>query len=567
MTFQLENYLQNSGLLAKEQLEQALMERARTRVPLLETIEFLKLGDKKAIIADLEKHFHTDYIDLPNYELIPDVVKMIPENIMKRYMVVALRFDKKKNQLAVAMVDPYDVVAIDAIHEATGNDILPLLTTEDHFRTAFEKFYLEVFAEKVVGEVKVEAPEEILKDDLFKKVSKDDKESLITQLFNAVVAQAVRSRATDIHIEPQDKDLLIRFRIDGVLHTAQVLPRAVAPLLSSRIKVLADLDIAESRLPQDGQIRLRYSSAEIDLRVSTITGLYGEKIAIRVLQKTSFAFGLSQLGMTPEMQSRYEDLIFKPSGIILVTGPVGSGKTTTLYSTLSRIRSPEKNILTLEDPIEYELLAGSLREGGVTQVQVKPKITLTFAAGLRAFLRQDPDIIMVGEIRDKETAEIAITASMVGRLVLSSLHTTDTISSISRLLNMGIEPYMVAHSILGVVSQRLVRSLCPHCKQPYTISKALLQKLGIKEKNTTLYRQVGCNKCGHTGYIGRIGVFELLQFNELIRDIILKRGSENEVETAARKEGFTSLSENAVALVANGTTTVAEIMRVLPTKS
>ncbi|MFH1347091.1 MAG: GspE/PulE family protein [Candidatus Margulisiibacteriota bacterium] len=448
MTFQLENYLLNNNIIAKEQLEKAQVEKMRTRAPLLETLEFLNFVEKKSVIADLEKHFRCEYIDLPNYELIPDVVKMIPENIMKRYMVVALRFDKKKNQLSVAMADPYDVMAIDSIRDATGHDIKPFLTTEDHFRNAFEKFYLEVFAEKVIGEVKVEAPEEVLKEDLFKKVSKDNKEALVSQLFNTIVSQAVRTRATDIHIEPQDKHLLVRLRIDGLLQTVQVLPRAVASPLNTRIKVLSELDIAESRLPQDGQVRMRYGNYDIDLRVSTVSGMYGEKIAIRVLQKTSFAFGLSQLGMPPEMQSLYEDFIFKPSGIILVTGPVGSGKTTTLYSTISRIRSPEKNILTLEDPIEYELLAGSTREGGVTQVQVKPKIGMTFANGLRTFLRQDPDIIMVGEIRDKETAEIAITASMVGRLVLSTLHTNDTISSINRLLNMGLEPYMVAHPLL-----------------------------------------------------------------------------------------------------------------------
>ncbi|MBN2058390.1 MAG: type II/IV secretion system protein [Candidatus Saganbacteria bacterium] len=566
MSFSLENYLVAQGFVTKEQLEKALAEKMRTRVPLIESLEFLKLIDRQSVIESLEKHFHCKYIDLPNFKLNPDVIRMIPENVMKRYMVVGLEFNKKNNLLSVALPNPFDVMALDAVRDATGNDIKPLLTTEDHFRATFEKFYLEVFAEKVVGKVKVEAPEEVLKEELFKKASKDDKEALIAQLFNAIVSQAVRSRATDIHIEPQETDLLIRLRVDGLLQTVQVLPRSVTPLLATRIKVLADLDIAESRRPQDGQIRIRTGAYDIDLRIASMGGMYGEKIAIRVLQKTSFAFGLSQLGMPAEMQSIYEDLIFKPSGIILVTGPVGSGKTTTLYSTISRIRSPEKNILTLEDPIEYELLSGSKREGGVTQVQVKPKIGLTFAAGLRAFLRHDPDIIMVGEIRDKETAEIAITASMIGRLVLSSLHTTDTISAITRLLNIGIEPFMVAHPLLGIVSQRLVRSLCPHCKVPYTVSRNLLQKLGVKTKNPTFFRNQGCSHCDHSGYIGRIGVFELLILTNTIRELVLKRASEDELLEAARKEGFKPLLENALELVTGGITTMAEVMRVLPTK-
>ena len=564
MTFQLENYLLKENLVTKEQLEQASAEKARARIPTLDALEYLKLVDKKAVIAQLEKHFQAKYIELAAQTLTPEIVRIIPENVMKRYMVIALRLDKGKGTLSVAMVDPFDIPAIDAVRTTTGYEIEPFLTTEDEFRNIFEKYYLEIFAEKVIGEVKVEAPEEIMKEDVFKAISEDNREALIIRLLDTIITQSIRARATDIHIEPQEKDLLIRFRVDGMLSTVQVLPRGVQLILISRVKVLSGMDIAESRLPQDGQIRIHSGGHDLDLRVSSMPGLYGEKVAIRVLEKSSFALGLSQLGMPPEMQSRYEDFIFKPNGMILVCGPNGSGKSTTLYSTLSRIRSPEKNILTIEDPIEYEILAGSSREGGITQVQVNPKIGLTFAAGLRAFLRQDPDIVMVGEIRDRETAEIGITASTIGRLIFSTLHTNDTISTVTRLLNMGIEPYMVAHSLICVLSQRLLRTLCPYCKQPYVVPKTLLDRLGIKEKAPTLYRNIGCAKCEFKGYLGRIGAFEFLPISEAMHNLILNKASEEEMHALARKEGLKTLAESALAIVLSGQTTVAEMMRVLP---
>jgi type IV pilus assembly protein PilB len=565
MTFQLENFLVNNKFVSQEQLQKAQAERNRSRMPLIEALDYLKFTTKGSVIAALEKQFQAKYIELLNTTLVPDIVRLIPENIMKRYMVIALKLVKENNTLTVAMVDPTDVVASDSIAAATGCNIEAMLTTEDEFHATFEKYYLEIFVEKVVGEIKVEVPEEVLKDDIFRQVSQDTKETLVVNLVNSIITQSVRSRATDIHVEPQEKELLIRFRVDGLLSTVQVLPRSVQPILISRIKILAELDIANTRLPQDGQIRIISAGHDLDLRVSTMPGLYGEKVAIRLLEKSSFSFGLSQLGMPPEMQSTFEDHIFRPNGLILVCGPTGSGKSTTLYSTISRIRSPEKNILTIEDPIEYEVLAGSAREGGITQVQVNNKTGLTFAVALRSFMRQDPDIIMVGEIRDLETAEIAITASTLGRLVLSSLHTNSTIGSITRLINMGIQDYMVAHSVVCVVSQRLIRTLCPYCKQPYTVPKALLQRLGIKEgKSATLFREVGCAKCGNKGYLGRIGTFELLPITEPLRNLILDKASEDHLLAEARKTGFKTLAENTLALVLNGTTTVSEMMRVNP---
>jgi type IV pilus assembly protein PilB len=565
MTFQLDKYLLDSKVITKEQLDKAAAEKARSNMSLLDELEYLKFADKASIIAGLEKHFKAKYVDLQANKLTQELLHLIPENIMKRHQVLAIRLDKAKNLLEIALADPNDVMAIDRVQAATGYEIEPFLTTEDDFRLAFDKYYLGVFAERMASKVIVEAPAEIMKEDVFAKISKDNKESLISQLFNTIVTQSIRARATDIHIEPQEKELLIRFRIDGLLETVQGLPRSVQPLLCTRIKVLALMDISETRLPQDGQIRLKAADHDLDLRVSTMPGLYGEKIAIRVLQKSSFSFGLSQLGMQPEIQSRFEDYIFRPNGMILVCGPTGSGKSTTLYATISRIRSPQKNILTIEDPVEYELLTGSAREGGVTQVQINPKINLTFAAGLRTFFRQDPDIIMVGEIRDRETAEIAINASMIGTLIFSSLHTKDSVNAATRLLNMGIEPYMVSNSVICILSQRLIRTLCPYCKQAYSVPKALLQKLGVKEENVTAFREVGCSKCDNKGYLGRIAIFELLGFSETIRDLVMRQASATELLAAARKEGFKTLAENALGFVLNGTTTVAEMLRVLPT--
>ena len=382
MTFSLPVFLLGKQLITKEQLDKAMSEKSRSRISLIDTIDYLKFADKKEIVSHLEKHFHTKYVDLAIWDFKPEILRLVPEALMKRFMLIPL--EREKNSLSIAMVDPFDVKAIDRIQNLTGFEAKPVITTEDEFTIAFEKFFLNIFAEKVVGEVKLDAPREVLEERLFERASDDNKEALVIRLFNAILAQAVRARSTDIHVEPQEKELLIRFRIDGLLHTAQVLPKGIQPLLTSRIKVMAEIDIAESRLPQDGQIRIKINDRDLDLRISTIPGLYGEKIAVRVLDKSSFSYGLSQLGMPGELQSKYEDFIFKPGGIILVTGPTGSGKTTTLYSTLNRIRSPEKNILTLEDPIEYELLSSSTREGGITQVQVNPKIGLTFANGLRA---------------------------------------------------------------------------------------------------------------------------------------------------------------------------------------
>ena len=382
----------------------------------------------------------------------------------------------------------------------------------------------------------------------------------VDRLFELALVQ----RASDIHLEPQVRGLFVRFRVDGMLRTIHEYPITAAPAIVSRIKIMASMDIAEKRLPQDGQIRTQIGKRDIELRISTLPGKYGEKVVIRVLDKTKTAINLGELDMNPLTQSRFEMAIDKPQGIILVTGPTGSGKTTTLYSALSRLRSPMLNIITLEDPIEYELLSGSGDESGVTQVQMNPKIGLTFATSLRASLRQDPDVIMLGEIRDKETAETAMRASMTGHLVFSTLHTNGAPDTISRLRDIGVDAYLVASTLNAVMAQRLMRLLCPECKEPYTLPARMMESLFAhrpKSQAPALCRPRGCEHCQETGYWGRQGIFELLLVSEEIKQLIMTGARTEEVCDLAKKQGMATLRQSGLELVYRGLTTVDEVFR------
>lgn len=389
-------------------------------------------------------------------------------------------------------------------------------------------------------------------------------EGAVVRLVDRLFETALAYRTSDIHLEPQSQWLFVRFRIDGVLKTIHQFPKSIAPALISRIKILAEMDIAEKRIPQDGQINTRIKDKDLDLRISTLPAKYGEKTVIRLLDKSGGLIDLNSLGMDTLMQTQFEMQIDKPQGLILVTGPTGSGKSTTLYSVVNRLKSPDKNIVTLEDPIEYELLAGSAAEAGITQVQVNPKAGLTFATGLRASLRQDPDIIMVGEIRDKETAEVAMKAAMTGHMVLSTLHTNDAPSTISRLRDIGVEPYLISSTLLGVMAQRLLRLLCVKCKVSYEPPVRALKKLFPKHPEDTplrLFRPLGCPECQGTGYWGRKGIYELLVLNDEYRQIISEQSTTEALKKAAAAQGLKTLRESGLAMVYQGLTTVEEVFR------
>jgi len=385
-------------------------------------------------------------------------------------------------------------------------------------------------------------------------------EAPIIRVANAVIQQAIKERASDIHMEPERRGIRVRYRVDGVLHEAMTLPKYIQAPLLSRFKILADMNIAERRVPQDGRIALRYDGKDYDLRVSCLPSVFGEKIVSRILDKSSIMIGLQKLGFTAETQAQLEELISQPNGMVLSTGPTGHGKTTTQYSVLNKLNSIEKNIMTIEDPVEYQL-------SGVTQVQVNPKAGLTFGGALRSFLRQDPDIIMVGEMRDLETAEIAIEASLTGHLVLSTLHTNDAPSAVIRMIDMGVEPYLISATVIGVLAQRLGRKICPDCKEAYEEDAAVLRKFGFRpedpKQKVTLYRGRGCETCRHTGYKGRLGVFSLMRINDEIAELIVRRAPLNDVRDAARANGMLELREDGLRKVLEGITTPDEVMRVV----
>ncbi|OGR88980.1 MAG: hypothetical protein A2992_07085 [Elusimicrobia bacterium RIFCSPLOWO2_01_FULL_59_12] len=391
-----------------------------------------------------------------------------------------------------------------------------------------------------------------------------DSQAPIVRVVDKLFEMALSRRASDIHLEPQEQGLFLRFRIDGGLQTIHQFPREACPAIVSRIKILAAMDIAEKRLPQDGQIRTKVRDRDIEMRISTLPGKYGEKVVIRLLDKSVAAMDLGQMGMAPKTQSQFEMIIDKPQGIILVTGPTGSGKTTTLYSVLTRLRSPLKNIITLEDPIEYELMSEADDEAGVTQVQLNPKIGLTFSAGLRASLRQDPDVIMVGEIRDKETAEVAMKAAMTGHLVLSTLHTNSAPETVGRLLDIGIDSYLIASTVISVMAQRLMRLLCETCKEAYQPPARMLQNLfpGLKTGTIpTLYRPKGCARCQDAGYCGRQGIFELMPVTDELKRLIQAEASVEELKKLAQDQGMATLRQSGLDLVCRGFTTIEEVFR------
>lgn len=562
--------LVENGLISPDQLRKALEEQKVKGERLEQTIVRLKYAEEEPVIKTLADYFNLPYVDLDTYIIDEEITKIIPEEIARRHKLIPLF--KIADTLTVAVSDPLNILAIDEVRNKAKTDIEIVLSTEEKIKRAIERHYgvaltiLETTLRKFTGEGAGAVSTE--PSDYRKTYELSTKEPLTgiaedapaTKLFDLLMIQAIKDRASDIHIEPDGKALRIRLRIDGFLYEFLTLPKQVHPPLTSRIKVLAEMDIAETRLPQDGNFNVKMDNRNFEIRVSTFPTIYGENVVLRILDQTSPLMKLEDLGFTEDMLRRYKQLIRRPNGIILVTGPTGSGKTTTLYASLNMINSLDKNIITIEDPVEYRLPL-------IRQTQVNIKAGITFATGLRSILRQDPDVVMVGEIRDLETAEIAVQAALTGHLVVSTLHTNDAPEAITRLKDIGVEPYLLSSSITGVLAQRLVRAICPQCKTSFKADQTLLEELNkdfpeIKGP-VTLYKGKGCKNCKLSGYLGRTGIFELLIVDEKIKQLISDKASAQKIRDTARETmGMLSLREDGVIKVLKGITTLEEVDRV-----
>ncbi|RMG04020.1 MAG: type II secretion system protein GspE [Nitrospirae bacterium] len=486
---------------------------------------------------------------------VPLVLNGISSRFLRENRVIPVEI--KDGTIEVVMDDPSRSDVIEALEYATGAKILAYQGNQDEITEYIEKFYgKETTINKIIEDIDQLSYEEVTEEEEDIGHLKDlASEAPIIKLVNLIITRAVENRASDIHLEPYEDELKVRYRIDGVLHEVESTPRRLQPAIISRIKIMAKLNIAERRLPQDGKIKLKVSGKDIDMRISTIPVLHGESVVIRLLDRESIVIDLERLGFPEDTLSSFNRLIGLPNGIILVTGPTGSGKTTTLYGALDKINSPEKKIITVEDPIEYQLK-------GVNQIQVKPQIGLNFANTLRHIVRQDPDIIMIGEIRDLETAEIAIQASLTGHLVFSTLHTNDAPSAITRLIDMGVEGYLLASTLRGILAQRLVRQICPECKEVDHDTLPEERMLLNIPQDITLYRGSGCEHCAGTGFYGRTGIFELLTIDEDLRKLISKDTDSATIRKAARSSGMRTLSEDGAKKVMQGVTTISEVIRV-----
>ncbi|MEK3880360.1 GspE/PulE family protein [Paenibacillus sp. FSL M7-0420] len=546
MKKRLGDLLVENGIISQEQLEEALIEQRKTKRKLGDLLITQGYITEQQLIEVLEFQLGIPHVSLFKYQIDPAITQIIPESMAKRYQV--LPFMKEGSKLMVAMADPLDYFAIEDLRMSTGFRIEPAISSRDELTRAIARHY---GMRDSMSQMMVELPtqEEIEETEI------TDEDSPIVRLVNQMIQQAVSLRASDIHVDPGENNLSIRYRIDGTLRTERIIPKQMQGFITARLKIMARLNIAERRLPQDGRIKMQFDYKMVDIRVSSLPTMHGEKIVLRLLDLSTGVKSVDTLGFSDLNADAFRDMISKPYGILLITGPTGSGKSTTLYSALSQLNTENANIITIEDPVEYQL-------EGVNQVHVNPAIGLTFAAGLRSILRQDPNIVMVGEIRDTETAEIAVRASLTGHLVLSTLHTNDAISTISRLRDMGVEPYLIASSLLGVVAQRLVRKICPDCKEehkPTEQESIMLRRYGLPSE--VIYRGRGCGNCNNTGYRGRIAIHEVLTINDHLRQLITDSASIEELRAAGREQGMIQLVEDGFVKVSKGITTLQEVMR------
>ena len=539
----LEDLLLEAGHITQEQLEKALSVQRKTRERLGRAL--IKLGyiTEKTFLNILEAQMGIRRIHLSPSRVDRSVAALIPRALAEKYQIIPL--EKQNGTIVLGMVDPTNFFAIDDVSMLTGSKVKPVIATESEVNHAISEVYQNLAVPKQRQETMV-------------FTSPASEEAPVVVMINAIVSQAIREKASDIHMEPQEKSFRIRLRIDGILREIASFPRYIHATAVSRIKILSEMDIAEKRVPQDGRIKVTEAGREVDVRVSTLPTIFGEKVVMRILDKQAVNFDINRLGLSATTLNTYRRLYSQPYGMLLVTGPTGSGKTTTLYSTLSSLNTVNRNIITVEDPVEYQL-------DGINQVQVNPKAGITFANGLRSILRQDPNVIMVGEIRDSETTDIALRAALTGHLVLSTLHTNDAAGAITRLVDMGAAPFLVASSVLGVVAQRLVRTICLDCRQSYTPDSASTERLYLclgPTEPITLYRGEGCSRCGQTGYNGRLAIHEVMPMTSALRELINRRASRDEIIACAVKEGMNTMRQDGIVKALAGLTTIEEVRRV-----
>jgi len=553
-------------LISINQLQRALEEQKKSGGRLVENLIKLGFAKDDQLANFLSSQYGLPVVNLDDYQIDGELIKLVPKEMCLKHTIIPI--NRAGNSLVIAVADPSNLFVTDDVKFLTGYNVERVLASYNQIKAAIEKYYggeqkpqpQEGLAASIsdtldVLEIVTEDNQEVNVAELEKSAS----DAPIVKFVNAIITDAINKGASDIHIEPYEKFMRIRYRIDGVLYEVSRPHLAIKEALSSRIKIMARLNISERRLPQDGRIRMTFPGEDepIDFRVSTLPSIFGERIVLRILRKAGLQQDMTKLGFEPKQLEDYKWAISQPYGMVLVTGPTGSGKTTTLYSALMELNTDDVNLSTVEDPVEYNIR-------GMNQVQVRPEVGLTFAAALRSFLRQDPDVIMVGEIRDLETAEIAIKSALTGHLVLSTLHTNDAPSTVTRLLNMGVEPFLVASAVLVIVSQRLVRKICENCKEEVKVSSEVLEGLGVKKElipNFKVYKGRGCEKCNNIGYKGRIGIYENLRFNREIREAILRGDSTAEIRRIAIKNGMITLREAALKKLQDGITTIDEVIR------
>mgnify|MGYP000489445997 CR=1 FL=1 len=567
--FSISNLLFEKKLISEKDLERVKLEYASTGKPETEILLSLGLANKETITKIKGELFNIPFVNLNETGVVPEALELLPRSVAEKYTLIPFALSADKNELSVAFADPLDLTAVEFAEIKSGKRIKPYIAQEEDIKKAI----LDRYSQNLTAEINA-ALKEI---DSFKKPSSTQEKTIeisesgkivkkehIAEIVNTILEHAVSYRASDIHIEPEENQTRVRYRIDGVLHEKLVLSKTVHEALVARIKVLSDLKIDERRLPQDGRFAFKADNQEVDLRVSTLPTVHGEKVVMRLLKKSNKVPTLQELGLRGRALKNLEDAILRPHGIILICGPTGSGKTTTLYSVLSKINTPKVNIVTLEDPVEYQI-------PGVNQVQINPAAGLTFASGLRSFLRQDPNIIMVGEIRDRETSDLAIQASLTGHLVFSTIHTKSSSQAIPRLLDMGAEPFLLSSTITAIVAQRICRRVCNSCKETYEptpeVAKDIKDVLGKvfplgEGEKIILSKGKGCSECNNTGYFGRVGIFEVLPVTEKIARLIIERVAALDIEKAAVEEGMITLKQDGYLKVIEGITTIEEVLRV-----
>ena len=547
--------LVNNGVISAEDLQKGLELQKGSGRKLGETLVDEGFATEENIAKALSNQFHYDLVDVQNVEIEQDILSLVPASVLMKHKALPFEYSPDNmNVLRVAMSDPMDMAAMDDINIITNLQVEPVVTTTGSVMLALDRYYGQAEVNSALEEYTREKESQMEEqEDMY---SEDVNNSPIVQLVRGMIDQAVRQRASDIHIEPMERQVRIRYRIDGALYEKAVYSIRLLPAIVARVKIIGGMDISEKRKPQDGRITQVVDRKEFDIRASVLPTVYGEKIVLRLASKNALTKEKSQLGLRPDELKKFNHLIGNPHGILLVTGPTGSGKSTTLYTALSELNKEEVNIITVEDPVEANIY-------GVNQVQVNVKANLTFASALRSILRQDPDIIMIGVIRDQETATIAVQASITGHLVVSTLHTNSAASTITRLVDMGIEPYLIADATIGVIAQRLVRRLCPACKKEKKADEQELELLMLApDADVTVYEPCGCPKCDGTGFRGRIGVFEIMEVTQALKNIISKRGTTDDIKNKAVEEGMSTLRMSAAKYVLEGITSVQEMMRV-----